>query len=106
MSGVSRSSDRFGVVFDEGSLVADAGLVAAGALLGRLGAEAVVDRAVRLGGRCGGAYPGRKVLSLVVAMLVGGTHFDHVGRLRAGAARLVLGCGWWRRSRWGRSCAP
>ncbi len=34
MSGVSHSIDRFGVVFDEGSLVADAGLLAAAALLG------------------------------------------------------------------------
>ena len=55
MSGVSRKIDRFEVVFDDGSLVADAGLVAAGTLLGRLGAEAVVDRVVRLGGRARGA---------------------------------------------------
>ena len=91
MSGVSHSVDRFGVVFDEGSLVADAGLVAAGTLLGRLGVEAVVDRLVRLGGRPGGASPGRKVLSLVTSMLVGGTHIDHADRLRAGATRRVLG---------------
>ena len=69
MSGVSHSIDRCGVVFDDESLVADAGLVAAGALLGRLGAEAVVDATVRLVGRPGGAHPGRKVLSLIVAML-------------------------------------
>jgi len=78
------------VVFDEESLVADAGLLAAGALMGRLGVEAVVDRLVRLGGRAGGASPGRKVLSLVAAMLAGGDHIDHADRLRAGATRRVL----------------
>ena len=91
MSGVSHSVDRFGVVFDDESLVADAGLVAAGTLLGRLGVEAVVDRLVRLGGRPGGAHPGRKVLTLVTSILVGGTHIDHVNRLRAGATSRVLG---------------
>ncbi len=33
MGGVSRKIDRFGVVFDDESLVADAGLVAAGVLM-------------------------------------------------------------------------
>ena len=93
MSGVSRKIDRFGVVFDEGSLVADAGLLAAATLLGRLGVEDAVDRSVRLGGRPGGAAPGRKVLTLVSSMTVGGTHIDHVDRLRAGATGAVLGFG-------------
>ena len=93
MSGVSRSIDRFEVVFDEGSLVADAGLLAAGALLGRLGAEDAVNRSVRLGGRAGAAAPGRKVATLAAAMLVGGTHIDHVDRLRAGATGAVSGFG-------------
>ena len=91
MSGVSHEIDRFRVVFDDESLVADAGLVAAGTLLGRLGVESVIDETVWLGGRPGGAAPGRKVLSLVAAMLVGGTHIDHADRLRAGATRRVLG---------------
>ena len=90
MSGVSHSPDRLEVVFDEESLVADAGLLAAGALLGRLGVEQAVDSSVRLGGRPGGAAPGRKVLSLVAAMLAGGDHIDHADRLRAGATRRVL----------------
>ncbi len=91
MSGVSHKIERLGVVFDDASLVADAGLLAAGTLVGRLGAEAVVDRMVRLGGRPGGARPGRKVLTLVAAMLVGATHIDHADRLRAGATSRVLG---------------
>ena len=91
MSGVSRNIDRFGVVFDDESLVADAGLLAAGVLMGRLGVVSLVDASVRLGRRVGAAAPGRKVATLVAAMLVGATHIDHVDRLRAGATAAVLG---------------
>ena len=90
MSGVSRNIDRYGVVFDDEGLVADAGLLAAGTLMDRLGLEELVDRVVRLGGRVGGARPGRKVLSLVSSMLVGGSHIDHVDLLRAGSTGRVL----------------
>ena len=84
MGGVSRRIDWFGVVFDDGSLVADAGLVAAGVLMGRLGLASLVDATVRLGRRVGAAAP-------AAAMLVGATHIDRVGRLRAGATGAVLG---------------
>ena len=90
MSGVLQNIDRYEVVFDDEGLVADAGLLAAGTLMDRLGLEDVVDRTVRLGGRVGGAHPGRKVCTLVAAMLVGGSHIDHVGRLRAGSTDRVL----------------
>ena len=93
MSGVSQSIDRLGVVFDDESLVADAGLLAAATLMDRLGLEALVDDTVRLAGRPGGARPGRKTLTLVASMLVGGSHIDHVGRLRAGSTGRVLGLG-------------
>ena len=91
MSGVSHSIDRFEVAFDDESLVADAGLLAAATLLGRLGVGEAVDASVTLGGRPGAAAPGRKVSALVLAMLVGATHIDHVNRLRAGATGAVLG---------------
>ena len=90
MSGVSHSIDRYEVVFDDESLVADAGLLAASTLVSRLGLEALVDDLVRLDGRVGGARPGRKVATLVSAMLVGGSHIDHVDRLRAGSTHRVL----------------
>ena len=90
MSGVSHNIDRYGVVFDDESLVADAGLLAAGTLMDRLGLERLVDRTVRLVGRVGGARSGRKVLTLVSSMLVGASHIDHVDRLRAGATGRVL----------------
>ena len=90
MSGVLHNINRLGVVFDDESLVADAGLLAAGTLMDRLGLEELVDGTVRLGGRVGGARPGRKVLTVVAAMLVGASHIDHVDRLRAGSTGRVL----------------
>lgn len=90
MSGVSRAIDGLEVTFDEETLVADAGLVVPATLMVRLGLEALVNQMVRLVGRVGGALPGRKVLSLVAAIMVGGSHIDHVDRLRAGATQAVL----------------
>ena len=90
MSGVLQSIDRYEVVFDDEGLVGDAGLLAAGTLMDRLGLEGLVDSAVRLGARVGGANPGRKVSTLVSSMLVGATHIDHVDRLRAGSTGRVL----------------
>ena len=55
MSGVSQNIDRPGVVFDDESSVADAGLSAAGTLMVRLGLEELVDSTLRSGGRVGGA---------------------------------------------------
>ena len=85
-----RASTGIEVVFDDEGLVADAGLLAAGTLMDRLGLEDLVDGTVRLGGRVGGARPGRKVLTVVASMLVGGSHIDHVDLLRAGFNR--IGC--------------
>ena len=82
--------DRLGVVFDDGSLVADAGLLVVGTLMSRLGLERLLDETVCLGDRVGGSRPGRKVLSLVASMLVGGSHIDHADRLRAGSTQRVL----------------
>ena len=82
--------DRLRVVFDEESLVADAGLLVAGTLIKRLGLERLLDGTVRMAGREGGARPGRKVLSVVASMLLGGSHIDHADRLRAGSVRRVL----------------
>jgi hypothetical protein len=78
------------VDFDDPSLVADAGLVLVGTLVVRLGVERLVDSMVRLVGRVGGARPGRKVLTLVHSMIVGGSHIDHANKLRAGNTAGVL----------------
>jgi hypothetical protein len=86
----SRAFDRVGVTFDEPTLVADAGLVVPATLMVRLGLEQLVNQMVCLRGRIGGALPGRKVLTLVAAILAGATHIDHANRLRAGATARVL----------------
>jgi hypothetical protein len=90
VSGVSRAIDRIEVIFDDETLVADAGLIVPATLMVRLGLERLVNETVRLVGRVGGSRPGRKVLTLVAAILAGASHIDHVDRLRAGATQAVL----------------
>ena len=90
MAPVSQLIDRFEATFDDETLVADAGLVVPATLMVRLGLEALINQTVRLVDRVGGARPGRKVLTLVAAILAGGTHIDHADRLRAGATQKVL----------------
>ncbi len=84
-------SDRSDVVFDDERVVVNAGIVLAVAVGRRLGLEALVDAAVRLGGRPGAARPGRKVLSLIHAMLLGADCIDDCDVLRAGRTEAVLG---------------
>jgi hypothetical protein len=51
----------------------------------------LIDATVRFTDRAGGFKPGRKVLTLVHAMVAGASHIGHADRLRAGAAGRVLG---------------
>ncbi len=90
MSRVSHAVDRIGVRFDEPNLVANAGLLLVGTLVVRLDLERLIDSAVRLSGRVGGARPGRKVLTVVHAIVAGGSHIDHADVLRSGATQRVL----------------
>jgi hypothetical protein len=87
---VSRRIDRIAVTFDEPNLMANAGLLLVATLAVRLGLESLIDTTVRLSGRVGGARPGRKVLTLVHAIIAGGSHIDHADMLRAGATGSVL----------------
>jgi hypothetical protein len=57
----------------------------------RLGLGALIDATVRLVGRVGGARRGRKVLTLVHAIIAGATHIDHVDVLRSGSTERLLG---------------
>ena len=84
-------SDRTDVVFDDERVVVNAGIVLAVTLGKRLGLEGLVDGAVKLGGRRGACRPGRKVLSLVHAMLLGADSIDGCELLRAGRTEAVLG---------------
>ena len=78
---------RFATTFDHEGLVANAGLILAATLMDRLGLLGLIERWVRTGS----ANPGRKILTLVAAMLAGATHIDHVEMLRAGGTGRVLG---------------
>ncbi len=84
MSSIAGGIDGLEAVFDDASLVADAGLLLAGTVMGRLGLESLIDEVVRPpeAGRGSGA----KALSVVASMLVGGSHIGDADRLRAGAA--------------------
>lgn len=87
MSASSRNLDRLETTFDHEGLVANAGLLVAATLMARLGLETLINARVRTGS----ANPGRKLLTLVAAMLAGATHIDHVDVLRVGATQRVLG---------------
>jgi len=88
---VQHLSDRSDVVFDDERVVVNAGIVLAVTLGRRLGIEALVDAAVKLGGRPGASRPGRKVLSLMHAMLLGADCIDDCDVLRSGRTEAVLG---------------
>ena len=90
MSRVSHALDRVRVSFDDPNLVANAGLLLVATLVVRLDLERLVNATVRLSGRVGGARPGRKVLTLVHAIVAGGSHIDHIEVLRSGASEAVL----------------
>ena len=90
MTSVSRGIDRIEVTFDDPNLVANAGLLLVATLVVRLRLEALINDVVDLSGRVGGALPGRKVLTLMHAMVAGGSHIDHADVLRSGATQSVL----------------
>lgn len=91
MNAVSRRIDRVAVTFDEPNLVANAGLLLVATVAARLGLERLANTTIDLSGRVGGFQPGRKILTLVHAMVAGGSHIDHADLLRAGSTAGVLG---------------
>jgi hypothetical protein len=92
VTSVTRGIDRIEVTFDDPNLVANTGLlfVATLVVLVRLDLERLINDMVDLSGRVGGALLGRKVLTLVHAMVAGGSHIDHADVLRSGATQSVL----------------
>jgi hypothetical protein len=88
---VNGLADRSGVVFDDERVIVNAGIVLAVTLGQRLGIEALVDAAVKLGARPGASRPGRKVLSLIHAMVLGADCIDDCDVLRSGRTEAVLG---------------
>jgi hypothetical protein len=98
--------DDLVVAFDDERVVSDAGVALAATLAGRLGIERLVDRFVRLRpDRPGAPNAGRKVMSLIFAIVLGADSIDDCDLLRAGRTRRLLG-GWVAApSTLGRSCA-
>ena len=86
MSVSSRKLDRLRAIFDHDGIVANAGLIVPATLMERLGLEALINTWVKTGS----SRPGRKILTLVTAMIAGATHIDHANVLRAGSTQTVL----------------
>ncbi len=79
------------VVFDDERAVSDAGVMLVATLADRLGIEVLAGRFVRLGDRVGAANAGRKVMSLIYAMVLGADCIDDTDILRSGSTRKLLG---------------
>jgi len=87
----SHSPARLAVTFDDDKAVAGAGLALVATLSERLGTGDLADELVDLGNRPGHARPGRKVLTLVHAMVAGADCIDDADVLRSGSTGRVLG---------------
>jgi hypothetical protein len=83
--------DQVDIAFDDERAVAGAGLLLPATLAERLGIEQATDQLVDLGERPGAARPGRKLLTLVHALVAGGDCIDDVELLRCGSTGSVLG---------------
>jgi hypothetical protein len=82
---------RLDVVFDDDHSVANAGLALVAMCSTALGIEDAANEYVDLGGRPGASRPGRKILTLLHSMTVGGDCIDDVDVLRSGSTDQVLG---------------
>ncbi|HEY6422743.1 MAG TPA: IS1380 family transposase [Pseudonocardiaceae bacterium] len=87
----SHSLDGIAVTFDDGRLVADAGLIATATLAQHLGLLELFDEHVDLGGAPGRANVGLKAMTVIHSVLAGGDSIDDCDALRAGATQAVLG---------------
>jgi hypothetical protein len=83
--------DRVAVTFDDEHAVASAGLILPATLAGRLGIEALTDGLINLGDKPGAHRPGRKLMTLVHSLILGGDCIDDADVLRSGSTAAVLG---------------
>ena len=83
--------DAARVRFDDSRAVANAGVLLPAVLADRLGIEGLVDRDRRSRLRDGAANPGRKVMTLMSAMVLGADCIDDCDVLRSGQTAAVLG---------------
>jgi Transposase DDE domain group 1 len=89
--GSSHTLDQLDICFDDTHAVANAGLLLPATLAQRLGIEQAADALIDLGERAGAHRPGRKLLTLVHSLLVGGDCIDDADLLRCGQTASVLG---------------
>jgi len=82
---------RLDVVFDDDHAVANAGLALVAMCSTALGIEDTANEYVDLGDRPGASRPGRKILTLLHSMVVGGDCIDDIDVLRSGSTDQVLG---------------
>jgi len=87
----SHSLDRLGVQFDDGNLVANAGLILPATLAQNLGLEELYRHHVRLGDAPGRPNAGIKAMTLISSALAGGDCIDDADVLRSGTTEAVLG---------------
>ncbi len=87
----SHSLDAMAVTFDDGRLVADAGLILPATLAQHLGLRELFDEHVDLGDAVGHANVGHKAMTLIHSALAGGDSIDDADALRAGSTQAVLG---------------
>src|SRR5919201_291873 len=100
----SHTLDQLDICFDDTHAVANAGLLLPATLAERLGIEPAAEVLIDLGERAGAHRPGRKLLTLVHAMLAGGDCIDDADLLRCGATSQVLGHRDMAPPPWGPSC--
>jgi hypothetical protein len=82
----SHSPSRLSVMFDDDHAVADAGLALVAVLSEKLGLEALAAEHIDLH-----PFPGRRVATLIHAMVAGATYIDDADVLRSGSTSAVLG---------------
>jgi hypothetical protein len=87
----SHNPARLAVTFDDDRAVAGAGLALVATLSEQLEMLALANELIDLGDRPGHALPGRKVLTLVHAMVAGAECIDDCDVLRSGCTGTVLG---------------
>jgi hypothetical protein len=87
----SHSLDRLEVTFDDGHVVADAGLVLPATLAQHLGLRELFEECVDLGDAPGRANVGHKAMTLIHSALADGDCIDDADGLRAGKTAAVLG---------------
>ena len=83
--------DGVAVCFDDERAVADAGIVLAATIAGRLGIEALIDARLDLGERAGAGNEGAKVMTLMSPMALGADCIDGCDVLCSGRTADVLG---------------